>query len=205
MDKNKIQQGISQSRAVPVDPEYDKFVDAAATSKDPTTLQNDSTSCALSVFRSVAKHAVSSIDVFSGNLDPQVFDDDGLDKNLQDFLYVRKGTLRILIQNIEEFDKIAPAPLIFQHISSHPNVEVAFLPLTNGSRDLSHFAVADSSTYRLEVSASEHQALVSFNDPESSLKLHGFFNALWERSTPLPKPSSCLVGESAVAIPAVKS
>lgn len=209
MDNNIIQQNISHGRAVPVDPEYDKFVDEAAASKDTTTLQNDSTQCALSVLRSFAKHAKSTLDVFSGSLDPQVYDDVELDKYLQVFLNERKGAIRVLIQDLDTFNKISPSPLIFGNISSHPNVKIAFLPLTKKSADLAHFAVVDSSSYRLEVNAAEHQALVSFNDPKHSLQLRECYEALWSRSTLFNKPSSSLKpipeGETAVLIPANKS
>lgn len=197
MDNNIIQQNISHGRAVLVDPEYDKFVDEAAASKDTTTLQNDSTQCALSVLRSFTKHAASTLDVFSGILDPQVYDDVELDKNLRMFLDDRKGALRILIQDFDRFKKISPPPLIYESISSHPNVKIAFLPLINASADLAHFTVVDSSSYRLEVNAAAHQALVSFNDPKYSLQLCECYEALWSRSTPLDKSTLSSDGESA--------
>lgn len=174
-----------------IDIEYDKFVRGLAERRDPSTFSNRSCSHALSILRCVFDISEKEVDIFSGALAPLVYNDEDLLKSAEKFLAVKKGKIRILLQNNVPSSRVNNTADFLNFVSKFPNIcQVKIVNDDHGFKNSkTHFLVADSSAYRIELDISQHTAICSLEDKAFASQLNGIFNTAWNtKVTDLPIP-----------------
>jgi len=174
-----------------IDVEYDKFVRGLANRRDRNTFSNESCSHALSILRCVFDFSEKEVDIFSGELASRVYNDKILLKSAEKFLADKKGKLRILLQNNVPPARASTMSDFLNFSLKYPdNCKVRIVNDEHGLKNSNtHFLVADSRAYRIELDISEHTAICCFEDKDFASELNEVFDTAWDsKFTDLPIP-----------------
>lgn len=161
-----------------VDEIYDAFVEQLASSGDSRTISNSSSRHALSILRAIFKHSSQSIKLFSGNVEPSVYNDQKLLEEAKKFVQDRQGKIELLIQNPEEVD--CDSNLFLKELCefSTENVSIKSVSANHPLKKSSaHFVVADAKSYRVETNVKAHTAICCFKDEERARGLLAIFES----------------------------
>ncbi|MBI5921928.1 MAG: hypothetical protein HY847_09760 [Betaproteobacteria bacterium] len=176
--------------SVSVDLEYDRFVERLAKAEDPRTISNSSTRHALSILRAIFRHAKRSVSIFSGKLDPNVFNDDELLRTAENF-QKGGGSLRVLLQD-QALSKNDASKLLLQLAAQSSDVNDASCMVKQVTSEhpfadaKCHFVVADGKAYRIETDIVKHIAVGSFMDEKSATALTEIFDKAFVLATTKP-------------------
>lgn len=172
---------ISPVEAVTIDADYDLFINRVAREGDDRTITNGSSSHALSILRAMFRYGKQSIDLFTGSLAPDVYNDDELVKLANDFLK-NGGQLQVLMQSVPA---LRPSKLLALALSygNPEKVKVrCTLPEHVLAKDAAHFVSMDGRAYRLE-DIESHTAVVSFCDEIRAQRLGQIFAKVFNIGT----------------------
>jgi len=172
-----------------IDPVYDAFVNELAERRDPKVISNRSSSHALSILRNVFKYAKSEVNIFTGELDPCVYNDKVLLEYAENFVG-KGGKIKVILQNEIPQERMEAPQDFYNFAVSKGEIKLADEkhPLKKIEK---HFLVSDCMAYRLELNIEERSAVCSFNDEHHASQLNDIFNAAWASAAvkPIKNPS----------------
>lgn len=174
-----IKEKLEDEEILVIDPEYEVFVKDLAARQDSKTFSNQSRSHALTILRNVFNTAEKYVDIFSGKLNPSVYNDKKLLESVSAFIE-KGGKVNILLQNDISPDRLKDENdflnLMFKNrVGGCCSVGV----VTKGNHLETanvHFLVSDDRTYRVELDIINHTAVCSFQAVPVATKLRDFFN-----------------------------
>lgn len=134
---------------------------------------------------SLAEQARFSLNIFSRDLDPPVFDNTGFERCVFNLANAHRSTdIRILVHDsslaVSQGHRLIR---LAQKLTSSVHIHN---PATEHGNELSAFMVVDAVglLYRPQSNRRNYKALVNFKSPQRAAELRDLFNQLWERSTP---------------------
>jgi len=134
---------------------------------------------------SLAEQARFSLNIFSRDLDPRVFDNAGFERCIFNLAKAhRSADIRILVHDSSLAVSQGHCLIrLAQKLTSSVHIHN---PSREHRRELSTFMVVDGVglLHRPQSTSRNYQALVNFMSPKRAGELHDFFNEMWERSTP---------------------
>jgi hypothetical protein len=134
---------------------------------------------------SLAEQARFSLNIFSPDLDPRVFDNNGFERCVFKLAKAHRNTdIRILVHDSSLAVSQGHCLIrLAQQLASSVHIHN---PAKEHREGLSTFMVVDAVglIYRPQSTSRNYQALVNFMSPQRAGELRDLFNEMWERSTP---------------------
>ena len=134
---------------------------------------------------SLAEQARFSLNIFSRDLDPRVFDNAGFERGVFRLAKAhRSADIRILVHDASLAVSQGHCLIrLAQKLTSSVHIHN---PAREHRRELSTFMVVDGVglLHRPQSTSRNYESLVNFMSPQRAGELQDFFNEMWERSTP---------------------
>jgi len=134
---------------------------------------------------SLAEQARFSLNIFSRDLDPRVFDNAGFERCIFNLAKThRSADIRIMVHDASLAVSQGHCLIrLAQQLTSSVHIHN---PAREHRGELSTFMIVDGVglLYRPQSTSRNYEALVNFMSPQRAGELHDFFNEMWERSTP---------------------
>ena len=134
---------------------------------------------------SLAEQARFSLNIFTPDLDPRVFDNPGFERCVFNLARTHHSTdIRILVQDSSLAVKQGHCLVrLAQKMTSSVFIHN---PAREHQRESATFMIVDGVglLYRPQSTRQNYNAVVNFMAPQRAGELHDFFNEMWERSTP---------------------
>jgi hypothetical protein len=134
---------------------------------------------------SLAKQARFSLNLFSRDLDPRVFDNVEFERCIFNLARMHQSAdIRILVNDSSRAIKQGHCLIrLAQKLTSSVFIHN---PAREHSGELSTFMVADNVglLHRPRSTSHNYEAVVNFMSPQRAGELNDYFNEMWERSTP---------------------
>ena len=134
---------------------------------------------------SLAEQARFSLNIFSRDLDPRVFDNAEFERCVFKLARTHRSTdIRILV--CDSTLAVSQGHCLIRLAQKLTSSVHIHNPATEHRRELSTFMLVDGTglLYRPQSTSRNYEALVNFMSPQRAGELHDFFNEMWERSTP---------------------
>lgn len=171
--------------------EYYATIDRCAENEENFIIQNSAPTHASYLIKTFFKHAKSNVDIFTGKLYPNVFDDADLIKEAVAFLNSNDKKLRIAYQDAE----IAPEEILSRKFikailaESQKKGTLEIYCAKDVDPKINHFAVMDRTAFRFELehSMTSPKAQANFGDKKSAEILARVFDSVvLANSAPIP-------------------
>lgn len=162
-----------------IDTEYEVFVQDLAKRKDAKTFSNQSRSHALTILHNVFDSAEKYVDIFSGNLDPAVYDNEKLLDSVKNFIEKRGGKVNVLLQEEVCEARLSDSNNFIGTILANSDNGCSIQVVTqnnNLAKADKHFLVADDRIYRVELDIVKHTAVCSFQESSIAINLRALFD-----------------------------
>lgn len=134
---------------------------------------------------SLAEQARFSLNIFSRDLDPRVFDNTGFERCVFNLARAHRSTdIRILVHDSSLAMSQGHCLIrLAQKLTSSVHIHN---PAREHRSELSTFMLVDGVglLYRPQSTSRNYAAQANFMSPQRAGELHDFFNEMWERSTP---------------------
>ncbi len=134
---------------------------------------------------SLAEQARFSLNIFSRDLDPRVFDNASFERCVFNLAKAhRSSDIRILVH--DSTLAVSQGHCLIRLAQRLTTTVHIHNPAKEHRDELSTFMVVDAVglLYRPQSSSRNYQALVNFMSPQRAGELHDLFNEMWEKSTP---------------------
>jgi len=134
---------------------------------------------------SLAEQARFSLNIFSRNLDPRVFDNAGFEHCVFNLAKAhRSADIRILV--VDSALAVSQGHCLIRLAQKLTSSVLIHNPAREHRDELSSFMLVDGVglLYRPLSTSRNYEALVNYMSPKRAGELHDFFNEMWERSTP---------------------
>ena len=165
---------------------YRKEVKNLADSNSSNIIPNSSIEHAAVLIENLFSHAHHSIRIFSGNLNPKVYNKREVicaaDKFLSRDTSEAAKKLEIIVQNEIEIGD-GDENKLYDLCKKYESICEIKLADEQGKSVESHFIVTDKTAYRLEPDRNKHVAFACFNNPDSACELDRFFEEMYARGT----------------------
>ena len=133
----------------------------------------------------LAKQARFSLNLFTRDLDPRVFDNVEFERCISNLARMHKSTdIRILVNDSSR--AVTQGHCVIRLAQRLTSSVYIHNPAKEHSGELSTFMVADSIgiLHRPRSTSHNYEAVVNFMSPQRAGELSDYFNEMWERSTP---------------------
>ncbi len=134
---------------------------------------------------SLAQQARSSINIFSRDLDPRIFDNAGFERSVFNLAKThRSADIRILV--CDSTLAVSQGHCLIRLAHQLTSSVFIHTPAREHRGVLSTFMVADGVglLYRPQSTNRNYNAVVNYMSPQRAGELQDLFNEMWERSTP---------------------
>ena len=134
---------------------------------------------------SLARQARSSINLFTRDLDPRLFDNTGFEQSI--FTLARSHhSADIRILTLDSSSARQQGHCLIRLAQKLTSSVFIHNPAREYSNIIATFLVVDRKgiMHRPRSTSTDYDALVNYNAPQRAAELQDFFNAMWERSTP---------------------
>jgi len=122
--------------------------------------------------------AKNEVKLFTGELNASAYGLPPVLSRAEKFLADRNGKVRILIEKQVADEDLRKNPFI-QRMSGSANLEVRRLRTDEYDPEF-HMMLADDHSYRFEPDKTEHEAVATFGDDETTDHLAQLFETLWK-------------------------
>lgn len=135
----------------------------------------------LAALNRLLEQSGSSVDIFSRQLDPRIFDQRNVTEALRNLVVVnRRARVRILVKEPQLMINQGHQMLeLMRRLSSYIDIRKTHEQYAQSGR---MFVIADRQAYLYKESDERYEGLVSFYDPAQSREWLNFFNEAWEHS-----------------------
>jgi hypothetical protein len=134
---------------------------------------------------SLAEQARLSLNIFSRDLDPRVFDNTGFERCVFNLSRAhRSADIRILV--LDSSLAVSQGHCLIRLAQKLTSSVHIHNPAREHRRELSTFIIADAVglLHRPQSTGRNYQATVNFMSPQRAGEMQDYFNEMWERSTP---------------------
>lgn len=150
-----------------------------------TELQADTLQDIKSASISLAQQARMNINIFSQDLDANIYDNRNFEQAIFKLAKRHPNTLiRILVQNTRS--AVQNSHCLIRLAQSLTSSVLIHNPSREYIGEQASFMIVDrmGSLYRADGANKNYQASINFNSPGRAIKLEKFFDEVWHRSTP---------------------
>lgn len=134
---------------------------------------------------SLAEQARFSLNIFTQDLDPRVFDNVSFERCVFNLARIHKSSdIRILVHDSSL--AVSQGHCLIRLAQKLTSSVLIHNPAREHRGELSTFMVVDGVglLHRPQSTSRDYNAVVNFMSPQRAGELHDFFNEMWERSTP---------------------
>jgi len=134
---------------------------------------------------SLAEQARFSLNIFTQDLDPRVFDNVRFERCVFNLARIHKSAdIRILVHDSSL--AVSQGHCLIRLAQKLTSSVLIHNPAREHRGELSTFMVVDGVglLHRPQSTSRDYNAVVNFMSPQRAGELHDFFNEMWERSTP---------------------
>lgn len=161
---------------------YKKAIENLAANKDPHIFDNANPEHAAIVLGNILKNSNEKVQIFAGDFNGNVSDNEYYLVNLTTYLNKNKP-LYIIFENQPNPDSLA-LKLIKQY-PTNPNISIFILKEDTGLHKYPHFTIGDGRMFRMETEKKQYKAICSFNNKEIVQAFEKTFRILLGESEPL--------------------
>ena len=167
--------------------EYHKAIINLAATGSAAVFDNKGVDHAALVMSTIFDNSKSHVRIYANNMKGDISNKDAYRNSVLKFLESGKK-LQIILDdathiNISEGGAMNTLSMLLKNFRQYSNFQVHIASedfkkeLTSKAKDkrLYHFAIGDSKMFRLELDASTHEAMCSFNSPKTAEVLEGVF------------------------------
>ena len=164
--------------------EYKKLVEEAANKQSKEFILNEDVIHAQVVIENLFLNAKKNINIFSGELNPEVYSSSGVVNNIKRFLEKKANRISILLQNGNN-SKLEDNAFVKLCRGFEQKCQIKMVNEKDKNRK-NHFITVDGQAYRFEPDNKKPKAIACFNDKKFSMEIDKQFKILFGRGNIIP-------------------